>query len=519
MIKNPIKTVLVVGGGSAGWMAAAALANMLREGVSIHLVESEEIGTVGVGEATIPALKKFNKQLGLKLPEFVRATGGSFKLGIDFVNWGRQGHRYFHPFGQIGFNFDLIPIEQYWIKLWLEGNAPPLDDLSMAWGAASRGRFSALPRRPAAGAPRRPSYDFAFHFDAGRYANFLREYSEARGVTRHEGKIVDVKQDGKSGFVRSVKLADGRELKADLFIDCSGFRALLIEGAMKSKFEDWSHLLPCDRALAVPTERSRDGMTPYTRSTAHEAGWQWRIPLQHRTGNGHVFVSSLMSEERAAEILLEHVDTPTLGEPRLLKFKAGLRDPWVGNVVALGLAAGFMEPLESTSIHLVQTGINRLLALFPTRDFDPKLIAEFNRLTRFEWEAIRDFLVLHYCANERTDSELWRHCATMELPPSLQEKIDYFRGTGRMLVAPSELFQKSSWFAVFMGQFIEPTSYSPIANARPAADAKARIETIVDNIARTAEGMPLHEQFIERNCSSSIAIERQQVREELEEPA
>ncbi|MGI8706575.1 MAG: tryptophan halogenase family protein [Sphingomicrobium sp.] len=518
MKNNQIKSVLVVGGGSAGWMAAAALANMLREGVSIDLVESEEIGTVGVGEATIPALKKFNNQLGLNQREFVRATGASFKLGIDFVNWGRQGHRYFHPFGQIGFNFDLIPIEQYWFKLWLEGNAPPLDDLSMAWGAASRGRFASLPRRPAAGAPRRPNYDYAYHFDAGRYAAHLREYAEALGVTRHEGKIVDVKQDGKSGLVRSVKLTDGRELKADLFIDCSGFRSLLIEGAMKSKFEDWSNFLPCDRALAVPTERSPDGMTPYTRSTAHEAGWQWRIPLQHRTGNGHVFVSSLMSEDEAAKILLDHVDTPTLAEPRLLKFKAGFRDPWVGNVVALGLAAGFMEPLESTSIHLVQTSINRLLTLFPTRGFDPKTIAEFNRLTRFEWELIRDFLVLHYCANERTDSELWRHCATMELPPSLQEKIDYFRATGRMLVIPSELFQKSSWLAVFLGQFIEPTAYNPIADSRPSANAKARIEAIVNNIARTAEAMPLHEQFIERNCRSPLDVEKREERAEEEEP-
>jgi tryptophan halogenase len=503
MVKNPIRTVLVVGGGSAGWMAAAALANALREGVSVELVESEEIGTVGVGEATIPAIKKFNQRLGLNEPEFVRATGGSFKLGIEFVNWARQGHRYFHPFGPVGKDFDLMPIEQHWFKLLLEGTAPPLDDLSMAWAAASRGRFWA--RRQ--GQPGRPGFDYAFHFDAGLYAAHLRQYAEAKGVVRHEGKIVDVEQDGKTGHVKSVKLTDGRKLKADLFIDCSGFRALLIEGAMKSKFEDWSHWLPCDRALAVPTERATAAITPFTRSTAHEAGWQWRIPLQHRTGNGHVFVSALMSEERAAEILLEHVDSRPLAEPRLLKFKAGLRTPWVGNVVALGLAAGFLEPLESTSIHLVQSSLNRLLLHFPTRDFDPRTTNEFNRLTRYEWEAIRDFLVLHYCATERADSELWRHCATMELPPSLKEKIEYFRATGRMMVEQAELFQKSSWLAVFIGQLITPTTYNPLADARPGAHGKARIERMIQAIAEAAEAMPRHEVFIERTCRSPLAVE------------
>ena len=511
MLQNPIRSVLVVGGGSAGWMAAASLANALRKDVVIELVESDEIGTVGVGEATIPAIKKFNRRLGLKEADFVRATGGSFKLGIEFVNWGRQGHKYFHPFGQIGYDFDLMPVEQHWVKLWLEGQAPPLDDMSMAWGAAKLGRFGVLPRGAnAARGPRRPAYDYAFHFDAGLYAAYLRKYSESLGVVRHEGKIVDVKQDSKTGHVRSVKLEDGRELKADLFIDCSGFRALLIEGTMKSKLEDWSHWLPCDRALAMPTERSPDGMTPFTRSTAHEAGWQWRIPLQHRTGNGHVFVSALMSEDRAAEILLEHVDTPALAEPRLLKFKAGLREPWRGNVVALGLAAGFLEPLESTSLHLVQSSMTRLLTLFPTRDFDPSVTAEFNRITRYEWEAIRDFIVLHYCATGRTDSELWKQCAAMELPPSLQAKMDYFRATGRMKIDAAELFQKSSWLAVFMGQFIEPTSYNPIADARPGVDSKARVDAIVSAIAQTAERMPRHDQFIERNCRTSLAIEKVQ---------
>jgi len=483
-------------------MAAAALANAFREGVSIQLVESEEIGTVGVGEATIPPIRTFNRELGLNQSEFVRATGASFKLGIEFVNWGREGHRYFHPFGRFGFDFDIVPLEQYWIQLHLKGQAPSLDDLCMAWGAASRGRFVPSGPRPRL----RSTFDYAYHFDAGLYANHLRRYSELRGVTRHEGRIVDVEQDAASGLVRSVKLADGRRLEADLFIDCSGFRALLIEGTMKSGFDDWSHWLPCDRALAVPTARMEGGMTPYTRSTAHEAGWQWRIPLQHRTGNGHVFVSALMSEDRAAQILLEHVDTEPLAEPRLLKFKSGRRtNPWVGNVVALGLAAGFLEPLESTSIHLVHTSINRLLAYFPTRDFDPPTIDEFNRRTREEWEAVRDFIILHYHANQRTDSELWRQCAATEPPAELLHKIEHFRSAGRLIVRSAELFQRTSWLAVFVGQFIEPTAYHPLVDARPKVNSAARLKALTKAIGELAESMPLHEKFIERNCRSPFA--------------
>ena len=501
MKQNPIKSVLVVGGGSAGWMAAAGLVNALRKDVAVHLVESEEIGTVGVGEATIPPLKNFNRRLRLNEIEFIKATAGSFKLGIEFVNWGRLGHKYFHPFGKIGRDFDLMPFDQHWIKLKLEGKAPCLDDAMMAWGLASRGRMAPRNR-----APKNMEHAFAYHFDAGLYAAHLRKYAENHGVTRHEGKIVDVKKDAKTGHVRSVKLEDGRVLEADLFIDCSGFRALLIEGEMKSKFEDWSHWLPCDRALAVPTEKSPDGLTPFTRSTAHEAGWQWRIPLQHRTGNGHVFSSSHMSEDRAAEILLEHVDTKPLAEPRLLKFKAGRRKPWVGNVVALGLAAGFLEPLESTSIHLVQSSLFRLINHFPDKNFDPITVDQFNRMTLLEWEQVRDFIILHYCANERTDSELWKHCATMELPASLKERIDYFRATGQFIITPNELFQKSSWFAVFIGQFVEPQSYNPVAGAR-LVDSKVQIDAQVKAIAETSEKMPLHERFIERNCLSPLAME------------
>jgi tryptophan halogenase len=500
---NSIKSILIVGGGSTGWMAAAWLRNAFKDGMAIELVESDEIGTVGVGEATIPPLKNFNRALGFKEPDFVRATNATFKLGIEFVNWGRQGHRYFHPFGTFGKDFDSVPLEQYWIKLWLDGKAPSLDDLSIANAAAARGRF-AIPnkRNP----ENRSRHDYAFHFDAGLYSAHLRQWAQNKGVVRHEGRVVEVTQDGKNGHVTSVKLADGRELSADLFIDCSGFRALLIEDTLKSGFEDWSRWLPCDRALAVATESAPGNPTPFTRSTAQEAGWQWRIPLQHRIGNGHVFSSAFTTEERAAEVLLETVDTKPLAEPRLLKFKAGQRkSPWIKNVVSLGLASGFLEPLESTSIHLVQSSLKRLVAYFPTRDFDPLGIDEFNRLTRIEWEAIRDFIVLHFHANQRSDTEFWRYCSTMELPEALQRKIDHFRNAGRFVISPTELFKKSSWFAVFMGQFIEPNGYHPLVDSRPRVDAAAQLKAIADWVQRTADKMPEHGEFIARNCKASLA--------------
>ena len=502
--RNPIRSVLVVGGGSAGWMAAASLANAFKEGVSIELVESDEIGTVGVGEGTIPPVKKLNRLLGLDEAEFVRETGGTFKLGVDFVNWGRVGHRYFHPFGRYGPDFDYVTIEHHGRNLRNVGRAARIVDVGIGDAAAVRGRFVQAPAHPKI----RSLFNYAYHFDAGLYANYLRRYSEARGVVRHEGKIVDVEQDSESGMVRSVTLTDGRRLEADLFVDCSGFRAILIEGAMKSGFEDWSHWLPCDSALAVPTERCEGTLTPYTRSTAHEAGWQWRIPLQHRTGNGHVFVSALMDQDRAAQILLDNVDGKPLAEPRLLRFKTGRRtNPWVGNVVSLGLAAGFLEPLESTSIYLVQTSISRFLHFFPTRDFDPKGIAEFNRRSRQEWEWVRDFIILHYHANDRRDCELWRQCADYELPDGLRERLYHFRASGRLLVDQRELFQLHSWLAVLVGQLIEPGGYHPIADARPQTNAEQRINAIVKLIGEAAEKMPRHEQFVARNCRSEFAAD------------
>lgn len=497
---NRVRSVLIVGGGTAGWMAACWLRQAFATGLDIELVESDEIGTVGVGEATIPPLKRFNKALGFNEADFVRSTKATFKLGIDFVNWGRLGHQYFHPFGSYGFDFDTVPIEQYWIKLWLEGKAPKLDDLCVANRAAAAGRF-AMPNRR--NPNRRMRWDYAFHFDAGLYAAYLRKWAEQRDVVRHEGKIVDVAQDGENGGITSVKLSDGRELSADLYIDCSGFRGLLIEQTLKSGFVDWSKWLPNDRAWAVPTESAPGNPTPFTRSTAQESGWQWRIPLQHRIGNGHVFASAFTTEERAAEVLLETIDTKPLAEPRLLKFTAGQRQsPWVKNVVSIGLAAGFLEPLESTSIHLIQSSLRKLVAYFPNRDFDPLPIEQFNQAVREEWSAVRDFIILHFHANQRTDSEYWKYCAAMDVPDTLKTAIENFRTSGRFVVESHDLFKKPSWFSVMMGQFVEPASYHPLVDSRDRVDAERKLAAIAALVNTTVERMPEHGTFIERNCKA-----------------
>ena len=401
---QPIRRILIVGGGSAGWMTAAALAANLAQGCEIALVESEEIGTVGVGEATIPPIRTFNQMLGIAEAEFMQATQASYKLGIEFVNWGRAGHRYFHPFGPHGRAFDVVPVHQHWLLARAAGETAGFDEHSMAWHLARANRFV----RPS-GDPRSvlSTFDYAYQFDAGRYAGFLRAYAEQRGVVRHEGRIGAVRQHGETGFVTGVTLEDGRSLAAELFIDCSGFRGLLIEGALKAGYVDWSHWLPCDRAVAFPCEKGGD-FTPYTRSTARAAGWQWRIPLQHRTGNGLVYCSRFLSDDEAAGTLLANLDGDAQAEPRPLRFVTGKRKQfWSRNVVAVGLASGFMEPLESTSLLLIQTAILRLLDMFPRRGIDPGLVARYNQRTHFEYDHIRDFLILHYKAVER-DELFWR---------------------------------------------------------------------------------------------------------------
>ncbi|WP_262504451.1 tryptophan halogenase family protein [Sphingobium sp. KCTC 72723] len=477
-------------------MTAAALAHALPRGCTITLVESEEIGTVGVGEATIPPIRLFNDTLGIDEGEFLRATKGSFKLGIEFVDWGRLGQRYFHPFGTYGKPFDMLSVHQHWLAARAAGCTVPLDDLAMAWGAARRGGFA-----PPHADPRSigSTFDYAYHFDAGLYAAFLRRYAQARGVVRVEGKVADVTLDGARGDVASVTLGDGRVLAADLFIDCSGFRGLLIEGALATGYQDWTHWLPCDRAVAVPCERV-EKTTPYTRSTARSAGWQWRIPLQHRTGNGYVYCSAHISDDEAAATLLGNLDGAALGDPRALRFTTGRRRLfWNRNVIAIGLSSGFMEPLESTSIHLIQAGIAKLLALFPTRDGAAAVRDEYNRIAITEFERIRDFIILHYKLMERDDSALWRYCAAMDVPDSLQARIDHFARDGRLITRDMDLFGATSWTAVHVGQGNRPQGCDPMLAymADPAA-SRVYVEKLAGAIAQAAATMPGHDEHLAR---------------------
>jgi tryptophan 7-halogenase len=495
---NRIQKILIVGGGSAGWMTAAALSQTLQKNCDITLIESEEIGTVGVGEATIPPIRIFNEMLGIDEREFVKRTQGSFKLGIEFVDWGRLNHRYFHPFGPHGKPFDLVSVHQQWLAGRAEGDTSAFDDHSMAWHLARNGRFT----RPS-GDPRSvlSTFEYAYHFDAGLYARYLRSYSEERGVTRIEGKVATVSQNGESGFVESVTMADGRVIDAELFIDCSGFRGLLIEGALKAGYEDWTHWLPADRAVAIPCAKAGD-FTPYTRSTAREAGWQWRIPLQHRTGNGYVYSSQFISDEAALETLLANLDGEALAQPNQLRFTTGMRKTfWDKNVIAIGLSSGFMEPLESTSLHLIQAGISKLLALFPDRDFDPLVTAEYNHIAVTEFERIRDFIILHYKLTQRDDTELWRYVANMDIPDSLRFKIDHFRSYGRHIAREMDLFGAPSWHAVHIGQFNTPERYDPVAHYRTAGGLEW-LGKLRGAMAAEAQRQPTHQQFIDEHCKA-----------------
>lgn len=496
-----IREILIVGGGSAGWMTAAALSNVLAHGCTITLVESEAIGTVGVGEATIPPIRTFNQMLGIDEREFVRETQGSFKLGIEFVDWGSLGNRYFHPFGPHGKPRDILSVHQQWLRDRGAGEASSLDELSMAWQLAKAGRFN-LPS--ADGRNVLSTFDYAYHFDAGRYARYLRGYSEQRGVRRIEGKIADVRLNGETGFVKGVTLEDGRTIDAELFIDCSGFRGLLIEGALQTGYEDWTHWLPCDRAVAMPCAKGGD-FTPYTRSTARAAGWQWRIPLQHRTGNGYVYSSRFISDDDALEALRANLDGAPLADPNRLRFVTGMRRKfWNRNVIAIGLSSGFMEPLESTSLHLIQAGISKLLALFPDRDFDPMLIDEYNHIATTEFQRIRDFLILHYKLTTRDDSDLWRYCSAMEIPDTLQFKIDHFRRYGRHIARDMDLFGPPSWHAVHIGQGNIPEGGDPVGAYRND-EGRQWLRKLREAMAAAALQQPGHQQFIDRHCKAPAA--------------
>ena len=489
--------IVIVGGGTAGWMCAAACAARLDPArFHVRLIESEEIGTVGVGEATLPQMKDFNDHLGIDEAEFMAATQATFKLGIEFVDWGRIGTSYIHPFGAFGGPIGEAGFFDYWLRA--REHAGPLFDYCLPIAAARTNRFG-FPARDAADPAL--AYAYAYHIDASLYARYLRGWAEAPGMVRIEGRIVDVARHPESGDVASVTLASGEDVAADLFIDCSGFRGLLIEQTLETGIEDWSRWLPCDRAMAVPCGRV-DPLTPYTRATAREAGWQWRIPLQHRTGNGYVYASALLSDDEAAARLLGRLDGAPQADPRGLRFKAcKRRKAWNRNVIAMGLAGGFLEPLESTSIYLVQTAIAFLLTLMPGgAAIDPALAREYNRVMDVEYDRIRDFLILHYRATEREDSELWRHVRSMEIPDSLNDRIERFRHRGHIREYRDGLFGPPSWQAVFIGQGIEPNAQDALAGLMPEAALDERMRALRGVISRAAAAMPAHADTVARYC-------------------
>ena len=495
----PIRTIVIVGGGTAGWMAAAALARVVGETCRITLIESELLGTVGVGEATVPHIKAFNNLLRIDEADFVRKTRGSFKLGIQFVDWARIGDRYIHGFGTtIGPDPGLLPFHQYWIKARLAGRAKDIGAYTLNTVAALRGKFMVSARDAPPSSPL-TNIAYAYHFDAALYAKYLRAYAEQRGVVRREGIVREVRQHPESGFVESVRLESGETIDGELFIDCTGFRGLLIEETLHTGYLDYTRWLPCNRALAVPCEKVGPP-TPYTRSTARAAGWQWRIPLQHRTGNGYVYSSEYISDDEAAATLLANLDGRPLAEPKLLRFATGRRKKaWNKNVVALGLASGFLEPLESTSIHLIQSGISKLLEMFPRQGFDV-LAEKYNARIAFEFDRIRDFLILHYHATERDDTPFWRYCRTMSIPEELQANIDLFRDSGRFYRNADELFADISWIQVMLGQRIVPRAYHPLVDLIPAEDIYRFVDGVAQTIERCVSVMPEHEAFIERCC-------------------
>jgi tryptophan 7-halogenase len=501
---EPIRDIVIVGGGTAGWMAAAALAKCA--GTARHritLVESEEIGTVGVGESTIPPIQLFNKQLGIDENEFVRETNATFKLGIEFVDWRRVGQRYFHNFGLLGADLGTgVSFNHYWLRWAQSGGDPDQLQFSTEALAARVGKFGRTPPSPGRV---QPNVNYAFQFDASTYAAYLRRYSERRGVVRREGKIVDVRQNGETGLIEAVQLNDGSLVRGDFFIDCSGFRGLLIEQVYKAGFEDWAEWLPCDRAAAVPAERMAQP-APFTVARAREAGWQWRIPLQHRTGNGYVYCSSYISDDGAAAGLLGSIEGAALADPKVLRFKAGRRKAsWVKNCLALGLSSGFLEPLESTSIHLVQAGITKFLDFFPAREPDPILIDRFNEEMRFQYESIRDFIIAHYKVTEREDTEFWRYCKHMSIPDSLAEKIELFVERGEVKPRTGDLFSEVSWLAVLYGQGLVPTGHHPIADTLSEDDLELTLSRIRAAIRERVASLPSHADYIRSCCAAEPA--------------
>ena len=482
-----IRRVIIVGGGTAGWMAASGLAKSLGTTIDITLVESDDIGTVGVGEAVIPLIKSFHALLELKENEFLHAVNGTIKLGIEFENWGRLGESYFHPFGPTGVEAWAAQFHHYWLKARRQGETHALRNFSLEASMAQAGRFT-LDSEP------QPQY--AYHFDASLYAKFLRKLSEANGVQRVEGKVVDVKLHGESGFIESVQLESGEQIEGDLFIDCSGFRGLLIQQALKTEWEDWSHWLRNNSAVAVQTE-SVSPPAPYTRSTARPNGWQWKIPLQNRVGNGLVYSSDYLPDDEAKKALLDNIEGRPINEPRIIKFRTGRRvQQWVKNCVAVGLSSGFLEPLESTSIHLIQNSVLRLVRMFPFAEIDPVEVSQFNNETTTEIENIRDFIILHYKVTQRSDSKYWIDCREMAVPEQLAHKIALFESNARAVRENNEMFRERSWAAVMLGQGIEPTGYHPFVDNLSDQQLRGLMAEVKTNVSRIVDASPSHQDFL-----------------------
>lgn len=493
-VAERLKKIVILGGGTAGWITAAVLARFLggRE-ATIELVESEDIGTIGVGEATVPVIRALNGLLGIDERDFLAHTQATFKLGIEFRDWAHLGSSHFHFFGDFGDVIEGIPPHHHWLKLRQIGDPTPLGEYCFPYVLGKLGRFA-----PPASDPRSPaaSYRYAYHLDAGLYARYLHAIAQRGGVRRTEGKVADVRLRGEDGFIESLVLADGRRIEGDFFIDASGFRGLLIDGALGVGYEDWSQWLPCDRAVAMACESSGELM-PFTVSSARPAGWQWRIPLQHRVGNGHVYCSSFTDDETAEGLLRSSLDGAAASEPRLIKFTAGTRThPWSRNCLAIGLSAGFLEPLESSGLQLIQNAAARLIDFFPDRGFDPRLIAEYNRVARNELERIRDFLILHYCLTAREDTPFWRYCRSMTLPESLRQKIDVWRGAGRVALYTEESYQEPSWVSIFLGENLYPDRYDPFVDNIEVTRLRQGMLQRKNAIRRLAESLPTHAQYV-----------------------
>ena len=503
MSKNNIKNIVIVGGGTAGWITASAMARVLKPNdYTIRLVESDQIGTVGVGEATIPPIRSFHRMLGINEADFIKKTDATFKLGIQFDNWTSQGSSYFHPFGEYGRELDSVAFHQYWKRASTIENCGDLAEYSLCTIAAQQNKFA--PQSADTNSVL-SAMSYAYHFDASAYAMFLREYSENLGVERVEGKIVDVHLTTESGFIESVQLENGNLIDGDLFIDCTGFASLLLGKTLGIEYEDWTHFLPADSAIALQTTSGNKPLVPFTRSTSTKVGWRWEIPLQSRTGNGIVYSSAFTSDEQATNELLENVSGEPLMEPRKLRFQTGKRKKcWHKNCVAIGLSSSFLEPLESTSIHLIQTAVTRLLRLFPGDDFNPAVISQYNHEVNQELDFVRDFIILHYWLNERPEP-LWKHCREMQVPDSLRHRVELFADRGRVVEENFDLFKTASWVAVMQGQGVKPKGYDPMADYKPSDRLVEMLQRMRTSFAKATEAMPGHGEFIAQNCATTKA--------------